>query len=406
MLKAFRDVSKDWSIPVFWFLVAAKQYYMGWEVAQLYAGGALIFICGFYVFFNLGVLLRDVVSKVVLTYFLSVFIFGTCMCFLGSGTLQGMIDILIFPVFFLFFYVKVITGRMSMNMMLLVAVIFVPFAVWNAFRWRNMYVDMGSLSQQSNAANFVTALIPFLFMAKNKVIRWICFAGIAVALTISMKRSGFVIFALFALYELFFSDAGKRNFLKRLGILLVGGIALGIGWSILSRTETGEGMLSRLSRLGEDGGSGRIDLFFYGWKEWAEENLLAKLIGNGPVGSSEILLGIRQAYHNDFVEVLRTSGALGLAAFVCMFVVLCVASWKYRAQRCEYREVPFLCMLFFLVSMGMFSPLVGFTYYTMPTVALAGASFAFCRLHDDKLRMLRHVGIQNPRAAFQPQKSK
>lgn len=378
MIQALREFLKNWSFLLLWFLVGMKQYYMTWEVAQLYCGGILVVFCLSYVFFHLDALVRDSASKIILAYTLYILVFTSGMCVLGSGTLQGFIDILIFPVLFLFFYVKVAQRKLSLFSMFLVALIFVPFAVWNAFRWRGMFDDAGGVSAQSNAGNFVVALLPFIFLIRSKMLRWIAFAGIAVAIFISMKRSGIIIWGGFVLYELLFSNFSKRNFIKRVGALFAGGIALVVGWVHFSGTSVADRIQKRLQLLSEDGGSGRVDLFFQGISDWRDGALLNWFIGNGAVGSSDFLWGIRYAYHNDIAESLRALGLLGTLLFICTLSILGWKSFKYKSQDFPYSELPFVCMMFFVLSMAMFSPLIGFTYYSMPTIALMGAAFASC----------------------------
>lgn len=378
MLQSLRNISKNWSFPCIWFLVAMKQYYMTWDVAQLYCGGALVSFCLLYTLLHCYTIFRNPVSTIVLGYGIVVGVCAFPFLFEGTASVQGLIDILLFPSLFLFFYSKVSLGQLSVNSMIWVAVLFIPFSIWNAFRWKELFSESGSISQQSNAGNFVTALLPFIFLFRNKLIRWTGLSAIGIALAISMKRSGAVLWSAFVLYEILFSNMEKKNLLKRVCILFLSTSALAITWMNLKHSFFVERTFSRLAQMGEDGGSGRIELFFKGWEDWTHRDALSCLIGEGPIGSSEFLWGIRYAYHNDFVEILRSSGILGLSVFFIMLITLARKSYNLRKEGYNYCEIPFLCVLFFIFSSAMFSPIVGFTFYTLPTVALMGASFAYC----------------------------
>lgn len=393
MAQSLTNILKNWSFPCIWFLVAMKQYYMSWDVAQLYCGGALVSFCLLFTLAHSPAIFRDSTPAVVFVYGI---IIGLCAFprLIGeTASIQGLIDILLFPSLFLFFYSKVSLGQLSFNSMILVAVVFIPFSIWNAFRWNELFLELASMSQQSNAGNFVTALLPFIFLFRNKLIRWAGLTAIGIALAISMKRSGAVLWSAFVLYEILFSNMEKKNIFKRLFILLLSTSALTITWINIKHSFFVERTFSRLAQMGEDGGSGRIELFFKGWEDLNHRDALSCLIGEGPIGSSEFLWGIRYAYHNDFVEILRSSGILGLSVFFIMLITLALKSYNLRKEGYNYSEIPFLCVLFFILSSAMFSPIVGFTFYTLPTVALMGASFAYCRNQHESRRIPYTKGL-------------
>jgi hypothetical protein len=210
-------------------------------------------------------------------------------------------------------------------------ILFIGNLVVYIFGWLSTNGMMGFATVSLNHYFYVGLLLPFLFLIKNKGLKYTLFTLGFVASLISYKRSSIIFaFALFILliYTDFVKTASHRKGAMSgiIGVLLLGGVML---FSYNKIDALTNGYISRrFEQTAEDGGSGREERYENTIERYMALPFPNKIIGIGFDGvrnkfntnDSDIENGA--SAHNDFLEMLCDFGVIGLLLYLVVVINL------------------------------------------------------------------------------------
>lgn len=210
-------------------------------------------------------------------------------------------------------------------------ILFIGNLVVYIFGWLSTSGMMGFATVSLNHYFYVGLLLPFLFLIKNKGLKYTLFTLGFVASLISYKRSSIIFaFALFILliYTDFVKTASHRKGAMSgiIGVLLLGGVML---FSYNKIDALTNGYISRrFEQTAEDGGSGREERYENTIERYMALPFPNKIIGIGFDGvrnkfntnDSDIENGA--SAHNDFLEMLCDFGVIGLLLYLVVVINL------------------------------------------------------------------------------------
>ena len=210
-------------------------------------------------------------------------------------------------------------------------ILFIGNLVVYIFGWLSTNGMMGFATVSLNHYFYVGLLLPFLFLIKNKGLKYTLFTLGFVASLISYKRSSIIFaFALFILliYTDFVKTASHRKGAMSgiIGVLLLGGVMF---FSYNKIDALTNGYISRrFEQTAEDGGSGREERYENTIERYMTLPFPNKIIGIGFDGvrnkfntnDSDIENGA--SAHNDFLEMLCDFGVIGLLLYLVVVINL------------------------------------------------------------------------------------
>ncbi len=173
-----------------------------------------------------------------------------------------------------------------------------------------------------NSVYYIVMTIPFILKIRNRYIKSIVLLISLIAILYSLKRT--VILAIgFALIIYYFIESKlKGRSIKNKFKFLVSSVGfigiISIIYNYLSK-EMGLDVLAKFISLFDDGGSGRIEIFFNVAKIISESNFINILFGHGYDGVN-FMIGI--SAHNDFLEILFDYGLIGLMIYMLIIIKL------------------------------------------------------------------------------------
>ena len=201
---------------------------------------------------------------------------------------------------------------------------------------------------------FFLALIPFVFLIKNKILSISSLFLIFFYIIQSSKR-GAVFLAILALIVFIIYQITMINRKKIIQSVLLSlvGLMLFTKFSI-DIYMSNEYLISRIQKI-DDGGSGRDIIYKNLWSNWLDsDNLLNYLFGFGFV-STLIYSGTGNLAHNDWLELLTNFGLLGvLIYFIFFFSIFAFILRKDIDKQSRFTLICIFLLAFFQTFFSMF----------------------------------------------------
>jgi membrane protein len=178
--------------------------------------------------------------------------------------------------------------------------------------------------------------LPFLFISENKFIAFILAICLVALVFISVKRSLIIAVTLFSIsyygIGIYFNKniSNKRKIIFTISILAI----LIIVTSYYSNSVYGEQLDQRLSKLEEDGGSGRDAIYAQAYDKIIQSDIIELLFGHG-YNTVQKDMGIPS--HNELLEIGYDFGILSLLAWISVLLslinrgILLIRKKKYYA---------------------------------------------------------------------------
>jgi len=202
----------------------------------------------------------------------------------------------------------------------------------------------------------------------------------AVSVLVSGKRTAFIALVCAIIIPLLFVVFKKSNRNKILALLAfivaLVGVLLALDWI---NEAFDIALFERFESIGEDGGSGRIDIYQRVWNEFKSSSVIQKLFGHGynAVANDKITYSyssgasIATSAHNDFLEILYDYGLFALVFYVLFLLSLFSVSRRLYKTNNKYANT-FLSALIVFVIMSSTSHLILYpTYIVMLFFAFA-----------------------------------
>ena len=174
------------------------------------------------------------------------------------------------------------------------------------------------------ATYYCIAFLPMLYLTCSQKTSLFFSAIVALLMLLSLKRSAFliVVIGLFVYYMmLIYRQNNSRKKIYRTFGFMLAVIAAGlIGQYVI--TVVGLNIISRLSSIIEDGGSGRIRIWTQVYSYFRESTTLKKVFGHGfhAVFYEIKPLGIARYAHNSFLETMYDYGYIGLTLLLMIVI--------------------------------------------------------------------------------------
>ena len=206
---------------------------------------------------------------------------------------------------------------------------------------------------------YVTMLLPWISIFKNKALKYILLAGLSCLVLFSMKRSVLFQITIGGFLYIFVQNVIIEQRKRLLFVFLTPVVLLGL-FMILSYVDrsTSGVLIEHTRHLQVDKGSGRLDMWESLWWEYKSWPLINRIVGKGFYMTQEYL-GEMQA-HNDFFEALWGYGAIGFLANVFFSIYLSV-----KAAGMVLRRHPYAASFVFGVLSFLLASMVSYNLYTM-----------------------------------------
>jgi O-antigen ligase len=259
------------------------------------------------------------------------------------------------------------------------------FAFYKSLDRSQVIIDTYGVARQTNWANVIGAISPFVFLIRQKWLRYVFLSLVALFLLIALKRSGLTVLLILVLLEV--SSLLHKTLRFRKGLLyalvasasIAGGFFLAIEHNLFGVGDYASRAETRFQMISDDRGSGRLDVYGNIAEAFAESGFLKLLLGHGYGSSASLLLskgriqGMEvESAHNDFLEFLVSFGVLGAFLYVTFVVrITYVSIWVLR--RCpEYAKFAAANLAVF----GIYSLVAGtFFYYYFFVPLFVGIGF-------------------------------
>lgn len=214
---------------------------------------------------------------------------------------------------------------------------------------------------------FSLCLFPFvLLFCKNKAIITASILAEFVIVFLSGKRAGFLALVIALILYYLFSTKEKRGS-KKITFLIFAIAFLVLLYYVSSWADRVYelGLYDRLASLGEDQGSGRVDIYATVLNAYRKSNILNQLFGHGVYASADVT---KYMAHDDFLEALYDYGivpAICLVWFYCALIKKCL--------KMNQAHSPYAPALIVSIVIGLFLSLFSFfmTNYTYVTCMAA-----------------------------------
>lgn len=235
-----------------------------------------------------------------------------------------------------------------------------------------------------STAYYALFLLPFALLIKRKWIMWMLILFVFLTVVLSAKRTGFIAF-LGALLIYFLNALGGKNTTasKRVGYLITFSIVLLSGYFAFARfiEINNISILDRLSRLSEDGGSGRDVIWEYSWDLVKKSDLWSLILGHGfnTVYHTSIL---EVSAHTDFIEVVYDYGIIGSLLYVFFYWKL-YRYFLYVKENFPEYAAPFAVSLFLTLVLSAFAHLIIYPTHFLFACLFWGLIIGEC---DKKIR--------------------
>ena len=208
------------------------------------------------------------------------------------------------------------------------------------------YISIYLAANLTDVAHLITSyyplfLLPLVLMHSSKIVKYVSILVVIVAIFSSVKRGGLLALAIGLIVYVFVNrhiqDRGLKAFVYTLVAL---GLLSGV-FAFIAMSDYG-GVIERLMSIGDDGGSGRTDVWAVTWKMIIQSDFFHMLIGHG--GDAVLTDSpLQLSAHNDFFEAWYDYGFIGFSLYFLSFVSL--TTYTLRVIRKRSPIAPSMAML-------------------------------------------------------------
>lgn len=238
-----------------------------------------------------------------------------------------------------------------------------------------------------NSVYWVLLLVPFSFLLKSKLLKYIILISTFVLILISSKRGASIAISLVFLMSVYYDSFQKKHFFRNLilGTLLIFSIISIQNWT-LSKVDVN--VMNRFEGMDFQEES-RMYIYLDTWKNFNSKDIFQKLLGSGH-RSTAIDRGIlSQTAHNDYLEVLYDYGIIGLLLYLYFTLLIVKRLIKLSKTGGRYFHAYFSAFVLFLV-MSMVSHLIIYpTYFAFIVVLWALTEAQSVKTHKTKYNYLQ-----------------
>jgi hypothetical protein len=254
----------------------------------------------------------------------------------------------------LFVYTAVSKGHITIkgfSVLMLIFFIVLVFVYFNFF-YINLVISSLTDSGYASVGSVYYLLIASsgCLLLRNKKQKYFLIIIVFIIIFSSMKRGGILAISLGVLFYAITSFfIFKKHTLGKI-ITIVFGLSLLlialIVFIVYLNDLFGGQVYNRLTNIGQDRGSGRLDIYRDVLNNYKEFSIFEELLGRGVNNVSK---SIGLSAHNDFLEVLFNHGLFGLACLIIIVFKLIIWNIKLIMQKYQYANVLTYTMWPFIV---------------------------------------------------------
>lgn len=197
-----------------------------------------------------------------------------------------------------------------------------PITIFNFYFSANQIL-LERISDNTNLVNNVAysfvALIPFVFLFKEKKIYAILSMLVLVLFIIQgAKRGAIIAGAIGLLFFIYFQlrTVSKKNRIRSYALILIG--LLGLTYYAYDVFQNNEFLINRMQSIAEGNSSGRDVIYSKLYNAWFNsDNIFNLFLGYG--FASSLTLSGGSFAHNDWLELLSNFGLLGVLIYASLF---------------------------------------------------------------------------------------
>ncbi|MGH2268584.1 O-antigen ligase family protein [Streptococcus uberis] len=224
-----------------------------------------------------------------------------------------------------------------------------------------------------SSAYYTLFLLPYVLLLDKKLIKWSLVFVIFATVLLSVKRTGFIAFALAAVTYLIvdYRHSANKNgerLRKTVGIIILI-IAITVFFQIYTSNNNLD-ILTRLSSISDDGGSGRTEVWSQTIEMIKESPFYLKLFGHGfnmVYHDSPMKLSA----HNDILECIYDYGFVGLFLYA-VFVKKIIGYYIVISKEKSELAAPFAVSIVLFVIMSLVSHVLIYPTYFLFIVIFWG----------------------------------
>lgn len=182
-------------------------------------------------------------------------------------------------------------------------------------------------------AYYAMFLLPFVFLLKNEVTKWILIIMVFSTVLLSVKRTGFISFILclvvYFYYHIKYAENSNVNKNKKVRVMILTILMAVIMYFFFEYYTSihSIGIVDRLNNIGNDGGSGRLDVWEYTWGMIKNSNFSSLLFGHG-FNAVYNHSNLKLSAHTDVLEVIYDYGMIGSVVYLT-FIRSIFSTFKY-----------------------------------------------------------------------------
>lgn len=240
------------------------------------------------------------------------------------------------------------------------------------------YITYSDIVTVSNIFYYVLMPLPLVFISNNKMLNWSFLIVALVVAVFALKRSAIISIVLVSLLYFYVSMRKSYTvFIQIVFVLVVFSLFVSfLGIDLISSKY--ELLNHRFETFYDDRGSGRIDLLVEFINKDVKDlfSFPELFIGNGFASYKDKVLGLHEAYHNDFVDVLYSFGIIGVL-FLLFFYFLLLKRLVYIKNNIEPLYIPYLISIVLFMIYSFSGGMFYFLYYSIPVfvcIAMSEAS--------------------------------
>lgn len=212
-----------------------------------------------------------------------------------------------------------------------------------------------------STAYYTLFLLPFVFLLKNKIVKWIFVLIIFSTILLSVKRTGFIAFVL-CLVLYFYCNIkyrDKEKYGRKKMWLIVGMLIAFVGLYVFFEYYTAShsiAIVERLQSMNEDGGSGRTDVWIYTLGMIKQSDFISLIFGHG-FNAVYQNSGLHLSAHTDILEVIYDYGVIGFGIYIA-FIMRLFKYWNYIKRKRKDLAASYAASLVLFICMSLFAHLI------------------------------------------------
>ena len=262
------------------------------------------------------------------------------------------------------FYYFAQRGLLKSKHLLIFFLVMIPITILQYFFNANQIL-LERLSDSTELVNNIAysfvALIPFVFLFKEKKVYSIASMALLMFFIIQGGKRGALIAGVIGLlffiyYQLKTID--KKHRYRSYLLVLIG--VLGLVYFAYDVFQNNEFLVARMQKIGDGGGSSGRDIIYANiFNAWLNSDNMFSLVFGYGFAASLNLSGTGNFAHNDWLELLSNFGLLGVFIYGLLF---------YAAVKCFRNKdwnIDKRLLLLTIVSIWFFSTLVSMSYTSM-----------------------------------------